>query len=154
MGCGMKVLFFIAGLGLAVSSPAASAQSLAGVTIGDSETKVMKALPGAINVPDENDQKVRVIILGETTVELCKGKASYIEKTIGSTLTDCLSLVERETSKRGEPTVDSDIAKGSANAESWLFSTWMDHGSAFSVQMHYSGGKHRVSSVMAGSIHC
>ncbi len=154
MGCGMKVLFFIAGLGLAISSPMASAQSLVGVTIGDTETKVMKALPGATNVPDENNHNVRVIFIGETIVELCKGKASLIEKTMGSTLTDYLSLVERETSKRGKPTVDSKISKGSANAESWLFSTWLDQGSAFTVQMHYSDGKHRVSSVLAGKSQC
>lgn len=152
MGGWMKALLVIAGLGLAVASPAAFAQSLAGVTIGDSETKVMKALPGATNVPDENDHNVRLIFIGETTVELCKGKASYIERTTGSTLTDYLTLVERETAKRGKPTARSEVAKN--GAESWMFSSWADHGAAFTVQMHYGGGKHRVTTTLAGKSQC
>lgn len=146
----MRKLLVAAGLGLLLSAPLASAQSLAGVTIGDSETKVMQAMPDALNVPNENDHNVRLIFMGETTVELCKGKASYIERTTGSTLTDYLSLVERETAKRGKPTVRSQITK----AESWLYSSWLDQGSAFTVQMHYNGQKHRVSTALAGKIQC
>lgn len=152
MGCGMKALLLIAGMWLAVSAPLASAQSLAGVTIGDSETKVMKALPGATNVPVENNHNQRIIYLGETMVELCKGKAVYIERTTGSTLTDYLTLVERETAKRGKPSTDSEVSKN--GAESWMFSSWIDKGSAFTVQIHYSGGKHRVSTTLASSNVC
>lgn len=83
----MRTLLVAAGLGLLLSAPLASAQSLAGISFDDTEAKVLKALPGATSVATEEDPSLRLALTAKKTVRVCKGAVYAVQHVVSSSVT-------------------------------------------------------------------
>ncbi len=152
----MRKLLVAAGLGLLLFAPSASAQSLAGVSLGDTEAKALKALPGKPFVSPETkeDPNLRIIFSAKTTVWVCKGVVYSVQHEVGSTLTDYLSLVEAETAKHGKPVVTSGVSKVGSATQGWMNSEWPGRSTNFAIELRYNGKIHFVSSSVTGASTC
>ncbi len=150
----MRALLIAAGAGLLASAPLASAQSLAGIALGDSEAKATKAIPGATNLPIDKDPSHRLIYGGDLMVWVCKGKVYSIHSQADATLTDYLAHVKKETATRGEPKVSSNVDDGPHKGESQLVSEWTSKNSVLLVALLYDGKKNQVMASLTGNNSC
>lgn len=150
----MKALLIAAGIGLLASTPSASAQSLAGFTLGDSEAKAAKAIPDPTSLPLDNDPNHRLLYGGDVMLWVCKGKVYSIHRQADATLTDYLALVKKETATRGEPKVSSFVDDGQRKSESQLASKWTDKTTVLLVVLLYDGKKHQMMTSLTGNSSC
>ena len=155
----MKALLIAAGIGFLVSAPLifaplASAQSLEGITLGDSEARATKAIPDATSLPVNKDPSHRMIYGGDLMAWVCKGKVYAIHHQTDASLTDYLALVKKETATRGEPKVFSSIDDGTRKGESQLVSEWTSENSGLLVALLYDGQKHQVMASLTGNSAC
>lgn len=149
----MRALLIAAGIGLLACAPPASAQSLAGISLGDSQAKVEAAIPDSTALPVNKDPGHLMIYGGDLMAWVCKDKVYSIHRQGDATLTDYLALVKKETATRGEPKVYSSIDDGARKGESQLVSKWTGK-SELLIALLYDGKKHQVMTSLTRNSSC